>query len=125
MQAEDRDVVLLVNGTDRYSGNLEHIENGLAHFRGSYADMHIPLDVIQEIRFARDQTSDPPEPARDAIRLALMPRGRLTVTPAQSDRSVLKARHHALGPLNLDLRYARLIEFSFSDSILDLWDEDF
>ena len=49
----------------------------------------------------------------------------VTVDPVKAPRGVMTARSAACGDLSLDLRYANLLEFSFSDSILDDWDDDF
>ena len=57
--------------------------------------------------------------------LRLQPVGRITVEPASATADTLKSRSPALGDIDLDLGYASILEFSFSDSILDSWDDDF
>jgi hypothetical protein len=125
MDAEDRDTILLNNGTDRFSGKITGIKNSHYQLKGTYADMQIPVDEVEELRFARSARKELPDPSGKALRLILRPIGRITLDPGRSTPTDLTGRHQALGDINLDLGFASLIEFSFSDSILDSWDEDF
>ncbi|NIP96616.1 MAG: hypothetical protein GWO24_25550, partial [Akkermansiaceae bacterium] len=68
------------NGTDRFSGRVLSLENDEFRIKGTYAEMRIPQEEVQEIRFARDaQAEKDPEGTREAVRLILQPVGRLTV----------------------------------------------
>ncbi len=127
MEAEDRDVVLLTNGTDRFSGKLESLKEGQFLIKGTYAEMKVPAHEIQEIRLAESSRTEEDEDwaSRQRIRLLLQPHGRLTVLPLKANSDTLKARHPALGEINLNLRYTGLMEFSFGSSILDSWDDDY
>ena len=127
METEDRDVVLLTNGTDRFSGKLESLQDGQFLIKGTYAEMKVPADEIQEIRLASsNQTEEDEEWAsRQRLRLLLKPHGRLTLSPIKANADTLRGRHPALGEINLNLRYAGLMEFSFGSSILDSWDDDY
>ena len=127
MEAEDRDVVLLTNWTDRFSGKLESLKEGQFLIKGTYAEMKVPAHEIQEIRLAESSRTEEDEDwaSRQRIRLLLQPHGRLTVLPLKANSDTLKARHPALGEINLNLRYTGLMEFSFGSSILDSWDDDY
>lgn len=126
MDSEKSDVVLLTNGTDRFSGELVSIDNGELLLRGSYAELRIPVEDVQEIRFARDSVRAPDDDASaNAVRLRLQPVGRITVAPVSATARIMKSRSSALGEIDIDLDYASILEFSFSDSILDNWDDDF
>ncbi|NNC88587.1 MAG: hypothetical protein HKN82_09040 [Akkermansiaceae bacterium] len=125
MESTERDVVLLTNGTDRFSGEIAGLENDKFLLNGTFAEMRLPVAEIEEIRFARKSRVKLPEASGQAIRILLQPAGRLTVEPVKSTRASMSARSAAFGDFALDLGYASLLEFSFSDSILDDWDEDF
>ena len=127
MEAEDRDVVLLTNGTDRFSGELESLDAGHFLINGTYAEMKVPVEEIQEIRLAKSSRTEEDEEwaSRQRIRVLLQPHGRLTVFPIKATADTLHAHHPALGQLNLNLDYAGLMEFSFGSSILDSWDDDY
>ncbi len=49
----------------------------------------------------------------------------LDAFPDYANADTLRGRHPALGEINLNLRYAGLMEFSFGSSILDSWDDDY
>jgi hypothetical protein len=127
METEDRDVILLTNGTDRFSGKLASLQDGKFLIKGTYADMTVPHEQVQEIRLAKAKQTgeDEEETSRQRIRLLLQPYGRLTMRPVEASSDRLRAHHPALGDLTLDLRYAGLMEFSFGPSVLDSWDDDY
>ena len=127
MEAEDRDVVLLTNGTDRFSGRVESLSDGQFKIAGTYAEMTVPQREIEEIRFAKDgQTGEDEDAAsRQSVRLLLHPYGRLTIRPQEANGERLRGHHPALGELTLDLNYAGLMEFAFGPSVLDSWDDDY
>ena len=127
METENRDVILLTNGTDRFSGELASLQDGKFSIKGTYAEMTVPQEEVQDIRLARTgQTGeDEEEASRKRIRLLLQPYGRLTLRPIEASSDRLRAHHPALGDLTLDLQYAGLMEFFFGSSILDAWDDDY
>ncbi len=127
MESEDRDVILLTNGTDRFSGELASLQDGKFLIKGTYANMTVPHEEVQEIRLAKATRTgeDEEENSRQRIRLLLQPYGRLTMRPVEASSDRLRAHHPALGDLTLDLRYAGLMEFSFGPSVLDSWDDDY
>ena len=127
METDDRDVILLTNGTDRFSGELESLADGDFKMSGTYAQMTVPQEDVEEIRFARaGQTGDDEEEAsRQSVRLLLRPYGRLTIRPGEANATRIRGHHPALGELTLDLHYAGLMEFAFGPSVLDSWDDDY
>ena len=127
METENRDVILLTNGTDRFSGELASLQDGRFVVKGTYAEMTVPQEEVQDIRLARAaQTGeDEEEASRQRVRLLLQPYGRLTLRPIEASSDRLRAHHPALGDLTLDLHYAGLMEFSFGSSVLDSWDDDY
>jgi hypothetical protein len=127
MEAEDRDIILLTNGTDRFSGELSGLKDGMFRVKGSYAEMTVPQEDVQEIRLAREKRTqeDDEESSRQRVRLLLQPYGRLTLRPLEANAERMNAHHVAMGELKIHLGYTSLMEFSFSNSVLDLWDDDY
>lgn len=125
MESEERDVLLLTNGTDRFSGEVIGISGGSLHLRGAFAEMHIPLADIEEVRFARDGVSPLPEASEEAMRIVLQPVGRLTVVPHQSTPEVLEGALVTGDQVSLSLEHVGVLQFALGDSILDVWDQDF
>ena len=64
LQVENSDIVLLANGTDRFSGKVTEVEGGNLKLEGRYGDFVFPLAEIAEVRFA---TSSLEKPAEEAV----------------------------------------------------------
>ncbi|RYD42793.1 MAG: hypothetical protein EOP85_10820, partial [Verrucomicrobiaceae bacterium] len=61
LQVDEQDVVLLVNGTDRFSGKVGSFEEGKVVMEGKYGLFKFQLEDIAEIRFARNRLAEPTE----------------------------------------------------------------
>ena len=127
MQTPDRDVILLTNGVDRFSGKLNHILDGKVSFRGSYNnDFSIPVDEVQEIHLASNNLRKMPEDVDDkSTYFYIHPYGRISGMPSPGDINSTKLNSNLLGELSLNTRYVNIIDFSHQNSLLDLWDDNF
>jgi len=126
MSTPKRDVILLNNGVDRFSGMLKGIRDGQVSFFGSYNnEMTIPLDEVQEIHLATNQQKPPPKTAKTAIYFFVYPYGRITGSPTTSQNGKTKLTTELLGEVELDVRYINIIDFSHKNSLLDIWDDNF
>ncbi len=127
MQTPDRDVILLTNGVDRFSGKLNHILDGKVSFRGSYNnDLSIPVDEVQEIHLAANNLRKMPEDIEDkSTYFYIHPYGRISGIPSPGDHNNTKLNSNLLGELSLNTRYVNIIDFSHQNSLLDLWDDNF
>jgi len=52
---KNKDITILNNGTDRFSGKLISISDNHAHIDGSFAKIKVPLNQVQTINFATDK----------------------------------------------------------------------
>jgi len=126
MSTPKRDVILLNNGVDRFSGTLKGINDGQVSFFGSYNnEMTIPLDEVQEIHLATNQQKAPPKTAKKAVYFFVYPYGRITGSPTTSQNGKTKLTTNLLGEVELDVRYINIIDFSHKNSLLDIWDDNF
>lgn len=127
MQTEDRDVVLLTNGVDRFSGNFKQIKDEKIFFRGTFDnDLTIPLSSVQEIRLASGKLRKlPEEQADDAVRFYVQPFGRISGTPTGNENGRTKIQSDIVGHVSLDMKFVNLIDFSQQNSLLDFWDDNF
>ena len=129
MQTPDRDVILLTNGVDRFSGKLNHILAGKVSFRGSYNnDLSIPVDEVQEIHFASNNLRKLPEEEEEEDKSTYFyshSYGRISGIPGPGNNSKTKLTSNLLGELSLNTRYVNIIDFSHQNSLLDLWDDNF
>ncbi|MBT8037600.1 MAG: hypothetical protein KJO21_08655 [Verrucomicrobiae bacterium] len=127
MRTPDRDVILLTNGVDRFSGQLSDITHGKVAFRGNYnSDLSIPIDEVQAIHFASNHLRKLPEEIEDvSTYFYIHPYGRISGIPSAGNNGNTKLLSNLLGELSLDTRYVNIIDFSHQNSLLDLWDDNF
>jgi len=128
MEHDDRDIVLLTNGTDRFSGQITDISSDTLTLETSYASMELPLSDVSDIRFRQSGIADPEqiEWPSDTSLLYFYPSGRLSLTPIKSDTKTLTASSPLLGPnLSVDLGSATLLELRKNSNDLDEWFDEF
>ncbi|NWK56058.1 hypothetical protein HW115_10580 [Verrucomicrobiaceae bacterium N1E253] len=126
MSHSKRDVILLNNGLDRFSGTLKHLRNQQVSFVGSYdSELTIPLEEVQEIHLASNgQKKSEADTARH-VYFYIYPYGRISGTPSQSQNGTTSISNDLLGELKLNTNYVNIIDFSHNNSLLDLWDDNF
>lgn len=125
MQIDDHDIVLLTNGTDRFSGRVTGITDGRITFSGRYGDFVFPLDEVAEIRFARAGLRKPESDPANTLSMRMHPLGVLTGVPISGDARSLRINHPACGPIDVDLSAVVILDLSRSGSFLDAWDPEF
>lgn len=125
LQIDDADIVLLANGTDRFSGKVTKITDGKLTLEGRYGDFIFPMEEVAEIRFAKDALVEKEELASDSIKLRFYPLGRISGKPLSGDSKSMQLLTGAAGEINLNLESAVMLEFQSTESYLDDWDIDF
>ncbi|MEP4079707.1 hypothetical protein [Haloferula sp.] len=124
LQSDEFDVILLTNGTDRFSGKVESIKDGKLTLKSRYAPLDIPLDEIAEIHLARDGQREI-EDTRDRLaRVHFQPIGTLSGIPGLTNDEQMEMQSPLLDKMKLDLTSAVIIEFQSGSSFLNYWDED-
>jgi hypothetical protein len=127
LEHEDRDIVLLTNGTDRFSGQITSIADGKATLKGPYADLTLPLEELSEIHFQRSGLADLQKikwPDDTGI-LLFNPIGRISLVPTSSDENHLSGKSPVLGDLKVKLDSAALLQFAETPDVLSDWVTDF
>jgi len=126
MKSNERDIILLNNGIDRFSGNFKSIRDGKILFKGTYNnEMSIPVDEVGEVHLATANTNTETEEDTKAVTFYIYPYGRISGVPSQGENGKTKLLTKLLGEINLDVRYINLIDFSHKNSLLDNWDDNF
>lgn len=125
LQVDDADIVLLSNGTDRFSGKVTGLGDGKLRLEGRYGDFEFPLAEIAEVRFAKSRLAEAPDAASDEIKVRLYPLGRISGQPLAGDGSRLRILNGAAGEIGLNLDYAAMLDFRGTESFLDDWDVEF
>jgi len=123
MNHEERDIVLLANGTDRYSGKISRIENGIAYLKSTLSDLEIPLTDIAEIVFAKKTDSSPEEAAVGNVTVRFYPIGKISGMPIKSTKTQLDITHPTAKNLSIRLDRAIALEFNDDSPFLEVMDE--
>ncbi len=125
LQVDDADIVLLSNGTDRFSGKVTGLSQGKLKLEGRYGDFEFPLNEIAEVRFAKSRVAEAPNAPSDEMKTRLYPLGRITGQPLTGDAGNLRVLSGTMGEIDINLDYAVMLEFQQTESFLDDWDAEF
>ena len=123
MSNEHRDIVLLTNGTDRYSGDVVGISDGKLRFKSAYSELEIPLQEISEITFAKKIESEKSETPANTVTARFYPVGKISGVMQVSDRKTLNIQHATAAKISIDLSTAVSLEFSDENPFLEALDE--
>ena len=125
MEVDDADIVLLSNGTDRFSGKVTGLGDGKLKLEGRYGDFEFPIEEIAEVRFAKSGVAELPEAPSEEVTIRLHPLGRISGRPLAGDPANLRILNGAAGEIDINLSYAVMLEFQKTESFLDDWDAEF
>lgn len=119
---EERDIVLLSNGTDRYSGEILRIDQQKAFFRTQYSTLEIPLSEIAELHLARPNPSAEPEITEGSITARFYPTGKISGIPLTSAPHTLQLRSRFNTNWQVNLTHAIALDFHDENPFLDTMD---
>ncbi|MES2439245.1 MAG: hypothetical protein V4584_09260 [Verrucomicrobiota bacterium] len=125
LQTDEQDIVLLTNGTDRFSGKVGEFKDGKVAFDGKYGRFQFQLDDVAEIRFARNRLAKETDPAADNLIVRLSPLGRISGRPLSGNANSIRILNPICGEMNLTLESAVMLDFQNSNTIIDDWDAEF
>ena len=125
LQVEDQDIVLLTNGTDRFSGKVEGFRDGKLNFEGRYGRFQFALEDIAEIRFARSRLAKEIVSPAAEVTIRLSPLGQISGRPLSGNAGFLRILSPVCGEMNLNLESAVMLDFEKSNNIADDWDAEF
>lgn len=132
MTHSERDITLLTNGTDRFSGELLKIEEGVAHIRSQYLTAKIPVAEIAHIVLNESSTTDldseelPEELVwkEEPISILYEPFGLIKLIPTSATRERIRGTSPFLGKLDVDLSSSSVLRFSEGSPDLSDWFDD-
>ncbi len=125
LQVDDQDIVLLANGTDRFSGSVKSLKDGKVRLEAKFGEFTFPLYEIAEIRFARSRLAQVPEESANGIVVRLSPLGRITGRPLSGHASGIRLLHAVAGEMEFNLESAVMLDFQPSNNIIDDWNSEF
>lgn len=125
MQSDEQDIVLLANGTDRFSGKVGNFSDGKVAMENKYGRFLFDLDDIAEIRFARNLLAKESEPTGDTVMVRMGPLGRISGKPLSGNGKNIRLSNPICGEMNFNLESAVMLDFQNSNNIIDDWDAAF
>ncbi len=125
LQVDEQDIVLLANGTDRFSGRVVAFRDGKIVLDGKYGQFQFLLDDVAEIRFARNRLAKETDPPADDLTIRLSPLGQISGRPLAGDGASLRILNPVCGEMNVNLESAVMLDFQPSNNLIDDWDADF
>ena len=124
MESDQQDIVLLNNGTDRFSGRIRSIHENQVEIEAKYASLKIPMQDVAEIHFAREGRRKVEETRESAITVHLQPVGRISGVPLSAAEGRMQIESQLAGKIDLDLAPAVVLEFQSAGGFLDEWEDD-
>lgn len=132
MTHRERDVTLLVNGTDRFSGDLLKIADGVAHIQSDYLTARIPVSEIARIILKKSGATDlesedlPAELTwpNDPVTIVHQPFGLIKLNPVSAGPDSITGTSPFLGEIKIDLNSASVLRFVESSPDLADWFDD-
>jgi hypothetical protein len=125
LQVDEQDIVLLANGTDRFSGKVSSLQNERLRLDGKYGEFNFLIDDIAEIRFARNRLAKQTEVEKGSLTVRLSPLGQMSGRPISGSNSSILLNSSICGPVNINLESATMLDFQPSNKTFDDWDSDF
>ncbi len=125
LEVDDQDIVLLANGIDRFSGDVDSLTGGNLELKSKHGDFRFPLAEVAEIRFARNRLVKEPVSTADSVIVRLSPLGSLTGIPLAGDASSIRIRHAVAGEIDIRLDPVVMLDFQPSNNIIDDWNLEF
>lgn len=125
MESDDSDIVLLNNGTDRYSGKIMNLKDGKLHLAGRFGNFSFPMDEVAEIRFAKSQLHPNNQSAPPEFKVRFHPLGSISGQVVSGDQKHIRLLNTAAGEINVNLNSANMLEFKSIQSYLDDWNVEF
>ena len=128
----NRDLVLLENGTDRYSGQIIGIEGGLAHLKSAYMDAKIPVKDLSKIVLKESSSTDLESDdlseeltwEQEPVTIVYKPFGKIKLNPISAEDNLLIGNSPFWGKVTVDLSAAAMLRFIEGSPDLSDWFDD-
>lgn len=125
LDSNEFDIVLLNNGTDRFSGKIKSMKDGKLSLTSRFGNFSFPIAEIAEIRFAKSQLKVVEDLAPDEFKVRFYPLGSISGQVISGDSKSLRLLNTATGEITVDLHSASMLDFKSTQSYLDDWNVEF
>jgi len=121
LENETRDIVMLNNGTDRYSGKIIAIADSAIDLKSTYAELSIPQDQVSSITFSRKKSEIPELREKQDVAIRFYGTGRITgiLTIADDDSIFLESK--ILGKIKIKSEFITSFEFINMDHAYEIF----
>jgi len=119
LENETRDIVMLGNGTDRYSGTITAITNDTVEFKTSYAELTIPHNEINSLNFATKESGEPLELDQENTSIRFYGTGKISGKISKSEDGNITVESKTLGLIKIKSEYISSFEFVDMDQVYD------
>ena len=128
----DRDLVLLGNGTDRFSGQVIEIKDGVALLKSAYMNAEIPVKDLSKIVLKKSTSTDLDSDdlsedltwAKEPMTIIYKPFGKIRLNPISAERNLLSGNSPFFGEITVDLSSAAMLRFTEGSPDLSDWFDD-
>ena len=111
LENETRDIVMLNNGTDRYSGKVTAITDSTIDLKSTYAELSIPQDQVSSINFSRKRSDEPESRDKKDVTVRFYGTGRITGLLSKSDDGSIFIESSILGKIKVKSEFISSFEF--------------
>ena len=128
----DRDLVLLGNGTDRFSGQVIEIKDGVALLKSAYMNAEIPVKDLSKIVLKKSTSTDLDSDdlsedltwAEEPMTIVYKPFGKIRLNPISAERNLLSGHSPFSGETTAALSAAAMLRFTEGSPDLSDWFDD-
>ena len=121
LESDRADIVLLNNGTDRFSGDIIALDESSLSLDGAYAEMDIPLQNLQSIHFNLSKITVPTQKQKSEVIFQFYNQGFINATPVGTTKSGIMVSHPILGELDINFKFLTAISYDPKSSLIDQW----
>ena len=115
-----RDIVMLSNGTDRYSGKVTAITDTTVEINTDYAELSIPHEEVSSVNFATEKTVEIPQEGADKVTVRFYGTGSISGKISKAEDGYIAIDSKALGLIKVRSEYISSFEFIDMDHVYDV-----
>jgi len=122
LELETRDIVMLENGTDRYSGEIISITDEIVDLKTAYAELAIPHNQISSINLATekfDLTEEETSHLKNSATVRFYGTGKITGKISKAEEGYVAVETRALGIIKIKSEYISSFEFADMELIYE------
>lgn len=122
LENETRDILMLNNGTDRYSGEITSIADSSIELKSLYAELSIPQDQVSSITFSSKKSEKPASRDKQDVAVRFYGTGRITGILSKAEDGSIFLESKTLGKIKIKSEYITSFEFTDMDHAYEIFE---